>query len=264
MIPFIAKSTSITLFPAARAPITIEASHPNFEEVRQAIADQDFERAVEMADVPAFVVKASAGRVQVTDGAVLFEGEPLHNYLTQQMLGFMQEGLPFQHYCKFLENLMDNPSMVSRNELYQFLEVANLPITEDGCFLAYKAVRSDYRDCHSGKFDNSVGQVLTMPRAKVDDDRTRTCSYGFHAAAYEYAKGFLPSDGRLMVVKINPADVVSVPSDYGNQKLRTCRYEVVSEVEGAADTLTGRRYVSQTLCDNDDFDGWYDDADDEG
>jgi len=243
MVPFIAKASSITMFPAGRAPLTIEASHPNFAAVRQAIADQDFEAAVSLADVPAFIVKASAGRVQVTPDAVLYDGEVLNNYLTQRMLAFMQEGLPFDHYCKFLENLMANPSMVSRKELYLFLEAANLPITEDGCFLAYKAVRHDYRDCHSGTFDNSVGQVLTMPRQKVDDDRTVTCSYGFHAAAYEYAHNFLPIGGHLMAVKINPADVVSVPSDYGNQKLRTCRYEVVSEIEGAVDTLTGRAYV---------------------
>ena len=32
-----------------------------------------------------------------------------------------------------------------------------------------------------------------------------------------------------MIVKINPADVVAIPSDYNNTKGRTCRYEVVSE-----------------------------------
>lgn len=34
-----------------------------------------------------------------------------------------------------------------------------------------------------------------------------------------------------MLVKIDPADVVSVPHDCECQKLRTCRYEVVSELE---------------------------------
>jgi hypothetical protein len=32
-----------------------------------------------------------------------------------------------------------------------------------------------------------------------------------------------------MILKINPADVVSIPSDYNNTKGRTCRYEVVGE-----------------------------------
>jgi hypothetical protein len=33
-----------------------------------------------------------------------------------------------------------------------------------------------------------------------------------------------------MVVKINPADVVSIPNDYSNTKGRTWRYEVVGEI----------------------------------
>lgn len=258
MVPFIIKASSISLFPVGAAPLTIDATHPNFAAVRQAIIEGDFDAAVELADVPAFIAKASAGRVQIVDDQVLYNGDALNNYLTRRMVEFLQEGLPVDHYCKFLDNLMDNPSMVSRNELYEFLEAANLPITEDGCFLAYKAVRSDYMDVHSGKFSNAVGQALEMERRDVDDDRQRTCSYGFHAAAYQYAKNFLPGDGRLMTVKINPRDVVSVPADYQNQKLRTCRYVVVSEVEGAADVLTGRQYVSDVLCGNDDFD-WLDD-----
>ena len=32
-----------------------------------------------------------------------------------------------------------------------------------------------------------------------------------------------------MIVKINPKDVVAIPSDYNNTKGRTCRYEVVGE-----------------------------------
>jgi hypothetical protein len=32
-----------------------------------------------------------------------------------------------------------------------------------------------------------------------------------------------------MIVKINPADVVSIPSDYHNAKGRACRYEVIGE-----------------------------------
>ena len=48
------------------------------------------------------------------------------------------------------------------------------------------------------------------------------------------------SGDRMVAVKINPADVVSVPSDYGNQKLRTCRYEVMFEVPGAADIFKGK------------------------
>jgi hypothetical protein len=70
-----------------------------------------------------------------------------------------------------------------------------------------------------------------MPRNKVDDNKEVGCSYGFHAGTLEYARGFRPCNGKLVVVEINPADVVSIPTDCECQKLRTCKYKVHSEYE---------------------------------
>ncbi len=240
MIPFILKTTSITLFPPAAAPLVVDQTHVNFNAVRQAILEKDFDLAVELGSVSNFVTKVSQGNVVVTDSGVTYKGQPITGYLSNKLVQFFNEGLDIAHYCAFLNNVMENPSMTSREELYLFLEAANLPITEDGCFLAYKAVCSDFRDKHSGKFDNSPGVTLTMERREVDDNRNRTCSYGFHAAAYGYAKGFMSYNDKMVAVKINPKDVVSVPSDYNNQKLRTCAYTVMFEIPDAADTLTGR------------------------
>ncbi len=246
MVPFILKSDSLSMFPAGEAPVVIDVSHMNFKAVVDAIKAGDFETAVALATVKGYVETTTQGLVTVSDQGVTYKGQPINGYLTEKMMTFFREGLPVDHYCKFLANLMDNPSMVSRKELYLFLEAADLPITEDGCFLAYKAVRSTYMDKHSGAFRNAPGDILSMPRHEVDDDRNQTCSYGFHAAAYEYAKGFMSDGDKLVAVKINPADVVSVPSDYNNQKLRTCRYEVMFEVPGSADVLKDRHYFDTT------------------
>lgn len=243
MIPFVLKSDSLSMFPAGAAPVVIDSSHMNFGEVVEAIKAGDFDTALSLATVKSYFETKTAGLVEVTADGVSYKGAPITGYLAEKMVTFFREGLPVDHYCKFLGNIMENPSMVSRMELFLFLEAANLPITEDGCFLAYKAVRGDFKDIHSGNFDNSPGRILSMPRHDVDDDRNVTCSYGFHAAAYDYAKGFMGgTHDKLVAVKINPADVVSVPSDYNNQKLRTCRYEVMFEVPGAADIFKGRHY----------------------
>lgn len=245
MIPHIIKTTSISLFPVGEAPIVIDDGHPNFEAVREALAEGRDEDAVELARIDLLLAKVSGGDVEVTDAGVSYKGMPINGYLTEKLLQFFNEGLPIEHYCLFLSNLMANPSMVSREELYLFLEGADLPITEDGCFLAYKTVRGDFMDKYSGKFDNSPGVTHVMERREVDDNRDRTCSYGFHAAAYEYAKNFMASYGDKMVaVKINPKDVVSVPADYRNQKLRCCEYTVLYEVPGAADIFKGRAHVT--------------------
>ena len=129
-----------------------------------------------------------------------------------------------------MENLMNNPSYRAVNELYGFLEKNSLPITPDGCFLAYKKVRNDYMDIHSGTFNNSVGYICEMERNQVDDNQNNTCSSGLHFCSKEYLNHFGSGDSRTMIVKINPADVVSIPTDYNNSKGRTCRYTVIGEL----------------------------------
>jgi hypothetical protein len=245
MFPFIVKTNSLSLFPVGRAPIMIEGSHPNFAAVRTALVAGNYDEAIELSSVKFYVAKASGGRVTLRDDGIFYDDQPITHYLGGKIMEMFSGGLPVEPYCHFLSNLFDNPSRISIQELYLFLEAANLPITSDGCFIAYKAVRHDFKDIHSGQFDNSPGAVHFMPRNQVDDVRERTCSYGFHAAAYEYARNFMGS-GRMVAVKINPADVVSVPSDYNNQKLRTCRYEVLYEIPDAVDVFKGQ-LIADTL-----------------
>jgi len=105
-----------------------------------------------------------------------------------------------------------------------------LPITSDGYFLAYKKVRPDFLDIHSGTMNNAPGQVVEMERNEVDDDQNRTCSAGLHFCSQEYLNHFGDSTSRTVIVKINPCDVVSIPTDYNNAKGRACRYEVIGEL----------------------------------
>jgi hypothetical protein len=142
----------------------------------------------------------------------------------------LQDGFPVEPLVKFMENLMSNPSFRAVNELYGFLEKNSLPITPDGCFLAYKKVRNDYMDIHSGTFNNSVGLICEMERNKVDDNQNNTCSSGLHFCSQEYLGSFGGSDSRIMILKISPADVVSIPTDYNNSKGRTCKYTVIGEL----------------------------------
>jgi hypothetical protein len=59
-----------------------------------------------------------------------------------------------------------------------------------------------------------------------------------------------------MIVEINPADVVSIPTDCQFQKLRTCKYKVVGEYEI---DLTDPMYASRFQTDDDDdVDVWND------
>jgi hypothetical protein len=208
--------------------------HINYKMILESLPTATEEELLEIVDVEKALATFSDGLVEIKNGQVTYEGEVVHGSISKRILEFMSKGLPFQPLINFLNNLMENPSMQSQKELYDFLEHEHLPITEDGHFLAYKAVRSDYMDKYRGLFDNHVGQVCQMQRAKVDDNRARGCSDGLHAGALNYVAsyGSVDAGDRIVIVKINPKDVVSVPSDCNCEKLRTCRYEVVGEYEG--------------------------------
>jgi hypothetical protein len=208
--------------------------HINYKMILERLPTATVDELLEIVDVEKAIATFSDGLVEIKNGQVTYEGEVVHGSISKRILEFMSKGLPFQPLVNFLNNLMENPSMQSQKELYDFLEHEHLPITEDGHFLAYKAVRNDYKDKYRGVFDNSVGKVCHMQRAKVDDNRARGCSDGLHAGALNYVAGYgsVESGDRIVIVKINPRDVVSVPSDCNCEKLRTCRYEVVGEYQG--------------------------------
>jgi len=232
-VPFMFVDGNLTLV-LNNQSYQILPDHINYKLILERLPSATAEELLDVVDVQKAVATFSDGLVEIKNGQVLYEGEEVHGSISKRILEFMSKGLPFQPLVNFLNNIMENPSMQSQKELYDFLEHEHLPITEDGHFLAYKAVRSDFKDKYRGVFDNSVGQVCQMQRAKVDDDRGRGCSNGLHAGALNYVAGYgsLEAGDRIVIVKINPKDVVSVPSDSNCEKLRTCRYEVVGQYEG--------------------------------
>ena len=180
---------------------------------------------------------SESGLIEVKDGCVFYDGEELHNSLTERILTFMGEGLPVEPLLNFMEKMMQNPSFAARRELFDFLEHKSLPLTEDGDFLAYKAVKHDYSDKWSGSYDNSIGTVAKMKRFSVDDDRNNGCSAGLHAGTLEYVQSYgtfhdSSESDKVIIVKISPENVVSVPTDCNCQKLRTCEYTVVRDYQG--------------------------------
>ena len=180
---------------------------------------------------------SESGLIEVKDGCVLYDGEEVHNSLTERLLAFMGEELPVKPLINFMEKMMLNPSYAARRELFDFLEHKNLPLTEDGDFLAYKAVKHNYADKWSGSYDNTVGTVAKMKRFAVDDDRNHGCSAGLHAGTLEYVQSYgsfhdSPESDKVIIIKISPENVVSVPHCSDCQKLRTCEYTVVRDYEG--------------------------------
>jgi hypothetical protein len=226
---FVSKEQITLIFSEDTA--VIDNSNPKFAEILQLCKDGKYAEAAALATIKDQINQTFDGDIRVVGGEVIYDGKPLHNVMCERILDIMREGLDATGLVKFLENLMQNPSYTAVQELYLFLEANQIPITEDGHFLAWKKIRNNWKDIHSNSVDYSVGATPSMKRNQVDPDREKTCSYGLHCAGWDYLPHF-GSNGdsdRIVIVKVNPADVIAVPNDYGNAKMRVCKMEVLRE-----------------------------------
>lgn len=225
--PYLIQGKNIVVV-IGNTPHTISSSHISYEKIKEAIKNNDWDTVQDVIEPKKVVLNYGAGNVAIQGDKLFWKGNELHTSLAARLIDMYQEGFPIEPMINFMENLMTNPSKRAVDELYKFLEKGNLPITPDGHFLAYKKVRGDFKDCHTGTMDNSVGQVVEMERNQVDDRSENTCSSGLHFCSKEYLNHF--SGEHTMILKINPRDVVSIPTDYNDSKGRACRYEVIGEV----------------------------------
>lgn len=229
MYPYLIQGSNIVIVIDNQSH-TINKQHMCYQQILDAIKASDWDTVKEAIEPKRILLKYSKNNITIENDVIYWKGTEFANALSAKIIDMHREGFPIDPMINFMENLMSNPSHRSVTELYRFLDRGNLPITSDGHFLAYKKVDEAYKDCHTGTIDNRVGQVVTMERNTVDDDKDRTCSSGLHFCSQEYLNDF--GGSRIMILKISPRDVVSIPSDYNDTKGRCCRYEVIGELLG--------------------------------
>jgi hypothetical protein len=231
MLNYILTTNACTLFLDGKIHTIGKQKPAVWERFYEALKKADLETIRQLVDKSTALINYTNGVFEIKDNVVYYRGVTVDNSLTRRVVNMMEEGFDIQPMVNFIGNLMNNPSNRAVEELYNFLEVCDLPITPDGQFIAYKRVRANYMDVHSGTIRNQVGDKPFMLRNQVDDNKERTCSHGLHVCSINYLTNF--SGERLMVVKVNPRDVVSIPVDYNNSKMRVCEYEVIQEIDMA-------------------------------
>ena len=181
-------------------------------------------------------------KVEVRRHAVYYDGKQMHGTLADTIARYYMEGNEdWEPLALFLDKVMRNPNDHSREQLYDWLDHFSFQITPDGNFLAYKYLTKDMKSSHAGvgivngvrtrgHLDNSIGNVVEMPRKMVTHDPTRGCASGLHVGTWNFVKGH-PT---IVRVEIDPRDVVSVPTESDWQKLRVCKYKVL-EIAKAPD-----------------------------
>ena len=208
----------------------IPRSAINYNQVKDALLNADYDSIPNILDAKKTLETHSNGLVSCNGEVVTYKGEEIHNSACAKLLNLIADGyINIDPWLLFIGKLMENPSHNSREQAYKFIEHKGMPLTKDGNIIGYKGVNANYTDRYSGKFDNSVGQRLSMSRANVDDNINNGCSQGFHVGSHDYADSWGGSDGKLMLIEFSPKDIVSVPHCSEYAKLRVCEYLVTAE-----------------------------------
>lgn len=235
-------------------PIYIaDQSHPHFTEILDGLAKGD-DNVWELFDIAGAVMRKFnqiTERVSWNGSEVLFDGDPIHSVLTEQLSRAIADGntANYTALAKFWEKLESNPNEHSRTQAYDFLATHAFQITEDGDVVGYKGVaeglevgadgRPLYYSTASSRVKGKpsayvngvpqpelsrvtqqIGDVVSMPRGEVTHDPGKSCERGLHVATRDYASAY----GLVLRVTFNPRDIVSVPTVDRGEKVRVCRY----------------------------------------
>lgn len=213
-------------------PHTVSVDHPHYEQVISAARSNEWDTIPDMLNLEAKVVESiiQTGNPNLTikNGVVTYKHTILPDELSGYILNIIRDKFDLTPIINFVDNLLANPDHRVFQQLFGFLIYGKNPITPEGNLLAYKKVRDDYTSCHDRTTSHKIGETVELPREKCNANPEETCSTGLHFCSREYLDQF--SGDRVVVVEINPADVVSIPVDYNNTKGRACKYKVVGEL----------------------------------
>lgn len=221
----------------------VDATHPNYKALRNALLDERWDEVAKNITVRSSLENWSSGQFSLQGEAVLFGQTPVPEKLGAKILAALREGSNPDPWLRFWEKLQENPSWRSVQQCFNFISEHEIPLSEEGYILAYKGVREDFKDVHSGTVDNTPGAEVSYPRNEVSDDPDVPCHVGLHVGSFAYANSF----GKIVVLcRVHPRDVVCIPRDSGFAKMRCCAYSV----EG----LAGEEALpAQTVLSEEDF-----------
>lgn len=156
---------------------------------------------------------------------------------------------------KGMENLLLRLSKMIHNrdhsveDILRFLELSDLPITNDGNIVVYKAVQERgldptsihlpfklsgrrFVDHHTGKVIQWMGSQVQVSDDYVNKNRSNECAQGLHVARRSYLSSFSYDACVLCIVR--PEDIMTVPN-YDASKVRVTSYQII-------DILTREEY----------------------
>lgn len=205
-------------------PHCITPDHPHYDYIREVLENErDEDLSTYINPRKAVVIWARDQPAFRIDGETIFyKDRQIEPFITTKILDLLRAKKPVTRLHRFLDRLSNNPSHRVREQLYAFMERGKMPIQEDGTILAYKKIRDDWTDCHTGEILHELNIPTSMNRADVDDDPAHACAPGLHVCSFDYLESF--GGSILIATEIDPADVVCIPHDHDCEKMRVCKH----------------------------------------
>lgn len=242
-------------------------NHSNFEKVnkllqetittdlyknKQRVTKDVYDQFILYQDKYAHIQTWSNNKLTISRSGAIYEGKKLNstieNFLVTQFLNNPEDTEAFEAWENFLgASLQENLDSKIKDRLFLFLQKKDLKINKDGRVLAWKVITSNYKDKYSRSIDNSVGTTVSIPRNQVDSDDSSTCSYGLHVCSFDYLSHFSSYGDIVVQVEIDVKDIIAIPIDYEGDKIRVCKYKVISEVGVWGKTVTADK-VPEVTC----------------
>lgn len=254
-------------------PHQFDHTHAEYDALVECVKVGDADAFLEVFSVGTVIENWSEGNFSFRDGYLYYgQDEQIATQPTERIIDMLKQGWDHKPMLRYLDNLYENVSQRAVQESYEWSMHKGLPITEDGYMIGYKGVAvysgedrqdklgrtltdGDLVDKYTGRsFRNNVGDENYMPRRQVCDDHTKGCEAGLHIGTFEYAEGWAGSGGAVVLVKFNPADIVSVPSDCSCQKIRVSKYEVLEVARGVIEDAVFEGYGDDDEDDEDFYD----------
>lgn len=204
---------------------TVVKGHPNFDQVRSAVLAEQWDKIPglcqqgrKLADWANMFKQEQLDlavprelQIEFRDNHLYARGEKLSTDIETFLTTLVESEQDPRPWLRFFSRLEQNPSYRSRVQLFSFMKHADIRISRDGYIVAYKRVRSDFKDFHSGSVSFSVREFQRMPRNRVSDESWKACDHGYHVGSTGYTRNFHGGDGIMLRVVVDPKDVVRVP-----------------------------------------------------
>jgi len=251
------KGAGATIILPSGAVHSIDASNPNYQTAITLLVSTNGD--VDETEILGLInpgiglsvrLERLSERFTYNGESIFYDGDEIHGAVVDHLLRILGESgaeRDYQAIVAFMEKAAQNPSNSSMDSLYEFITRYGVTLDPDGDFYVYKGVNAEGKSIHAGygivngvtmngHLPNELGSIVEIPRAMVDYDTSVGCSTGLHAGSYSYASSF--SRGKLLTVKVNPRDVVSVPDHLSFQKIRVSRYKVTGIADAEIRTAT--------------------------